>query len=660
MATFLCFLLLLLLTTLSQSQPDRFMRPLRSGVHQEYFEVSYPLPSHEPPPSCTHRILHHSFAHTIDSPPYTTPYTSPTRCPAPWSRVVLHFHARCKGEQYDRIAAIWLAGVELFRTSTAEPTPSGIFWNVRKDVTRYSSLLAKSDLDLTMMLENIVNRDFTGIYHVTVTLLFYNQYAVGVPFVPCPETLNSRSRARSLVQEPGSRGVNESPADLIIPISNDGRRGYWFKVEEEKRSCSRRIRIPRNTYRAVLELYVSFHGNDEFWYSNPPNSYITANGLATERGNGAYREVYVTIDGQVVGWEVPFPVIFTGGINPLSWEPMVAIGAFDLPSYDIDLTPFLGKILDGREHVFGIGVIKGISYWLVNANLHLWLDHESSVVHASPVAHYSPETSIERQEGFRGLDGAFDVDAEKETQITGWVITSAGNITTIVSQGFSFKNFIKFQHNGTLKTVKQKFKAKRKVKVIDGKGESITRSKVRRRYPLRVVTNTQQFRDGTYRLVTDVSHTLREKHASGCFVKSVTNAQNSKGWMEVKDHSVLSGQASTTQNYSYVDGFTCYSRNVAAANGRIGEECVVNSNVVSFESASCMYCYFPYVPLCLDLDTEGKHKLLNLKNLPWLVSKDFVLVKARVIYKCMAPSRGDLADEQLQLQELCCSIHAGL
>ncbi|KAG5120960.1 hypothetical protein AAZX31_14G054800 [Glycine max] len=578
--TFLCSLLFLLMTTLSESQPDRFMRrkPL-SGSQQEYFEVSYPPNSHEPTtPSCTHRIIHHAFANTIDSPPYTTSYTPPPRCGAPWSRVVLHFHARCKGEQYDRIAAIWLAGAEILRTSTAEPSPAGIFWNVRKDVTKYSALLAKPNQDLTMMLENIVNNEFTGVYHVTVTLLFYNKYAVRapvrVPFVPCPEALNfdpiqSRSRSRSLVQEPGSRGVNESPADLIIPISDDGRRGFWFKLEEEKGSCSRRIRIPRNTYRAVLELYVSFHGNDEFWYSNPPNSYITANGLETERGNGAYREVYVTIDGQVVGWEIPFPVIFTGGINPLFWEPMVAIGAFDLPSYDIDLTPFLGKVLDGKEHVFGIGVVKGISYWLLNANLHLWLDHESTVVHANPVVHHSPETSIERQEDFKGLDGAFGVDAEKETQITGWVMTSVGNITTTVSQGFSFKNSIKFQHNGSIKTVKQKFKAKKKVKVIDGKGESITRLKVRRRYPLRVVTNTKQFRDGTYRLITDLSHTLKEKHVSGCFVKSISNEQNSKGWIQVKGHSVVSGQASTSQNYSYFDRFTCYSRNVAATNGRV-------------------------------------------------------------------------------------------
>ncbi|KAK7300491.1 hypothetical protein RJT34_11336 [Clitoria ternatea] len=572
MHTFLCFLvlLLLLLTPFLHSQPDRYIKTLRSGHGNEYFEVSYPPPSHQPTPSCSHRILHHSFGNTIDSPPYTTPYTPPTRCPAPWARVVLQFHAKCRGEQYDRIAAIWLSGVELLRTSTAEPTDSGIFWNVRKDVTKYSSLFARSNQNLTMMLENIVNREFTGVYRVTVNLLYYNEFAVRVPFLE-----SFGFNRRSLLdpsQSPRRTGfldLNGSPADLIIPISDDGKRGFWFKVENEKVLGSRRIRIPRNTYRVVLELYVSFHGNDEFWYSNPPTSYITANGLTTDRGNGAYREVYVTIDGEVVGWEIPLPVVFTGGINPLFWEPIVAIGAFNLPSYDIELTPFLGKILDGKEHVFGIGVVRGISYWLVNANLHLWLDHESSVVHANPVVHHSPGTSIERQEEFHGLDGAFDVDAEKETHVAGWVVTSAGNITTTVSDGFSFKNVIRFQHNGTYKMVKHKFKMKKKVKVIDGKGEPITRLKVKHRYPLRLITSNTPFRDGTYRLETDLSQAHREDYISGGFMKSVNNVQNSKGWMEVKGHSVVSGQASTLQNYTYVDRFNCYSRNVAATNARI-------------------------------------------------------------------------------------------
>ncbi|XP_057725453.1 peptide-N4-(N-acetyl-beta-glucosaminyl)asparagine amidase A [Arachis stenosperma] len=599
MGTFLCFLFLLLLLTYPPStsatvsritHEDRFT--LSASLHRglgsrEYVEVNYPPPSLDPTPSCSHRVLHHSFGDTINSPPYSTPYSPPPRCPPPWSRVLLHFHASSRGDQYDRIAAIWLGGAELFRTSTAEPTASGIFWNVRKDITRYSSLLARSDLELTMMLENIINNEFTGVYHVTVTFLYYNANSVKVPFRPCGgEGLTSNRRSRSLMNRDPviSLDVDESPADLIIPIADDGERGFWFKVENERDLHSRKIRIPRNTHRVVLELYVSFHGNDEFWYTNPPNSYIISNGLATERGNGPYREVFVTIDGDIVAWEVPFPVIFTGGINPLSWAPVVAIGAFNLPSYDIDITPYLGKLLDGKEHKFALGVSQGISYWLLNANLHVWLDHASRVVQASYPARRSPETNIERQEEFLGLNGEFEVEAEKETMVTGWVTSSAGNVTTSISQMFSLRNFMKFQEDGTYKMVKHKFKAKTKVKVKNSHGEMIAKLKVKRKYPLRVITWTEPILFGdddtddddddaedekSYRLVTNVSHTLEQSYVSSCISRSIENKQDSKGWMDVKGHNVLSGQANTKQNYSYIDRFNCYSRDVAAANGRL-------------------------------------------------------------------------------------------
>ena len=112
------------------------------------------------------------------------------------------------------------------------------------------------------------------------------------------------------------------------------------------------------------------------------NSYILANNLSTG-GNGAFREVLVKIDGSVVASEVPFPVVYTKGINPLFWQPIVAIGAFDLPSHDIDLTPLLGSLLDGKNHSFELGVTNAIKYWLVDANLHVLLDKHSARVQAS-------------------------------------------------------------------------------------------------------------------------------------------------------------------------------------------------------------------------------------------------------------------------------------
>ncbi|KAK4348671.1 hypothetical protein RND71_031426 [Anisodus tanguticus] len=146
-----------------------------------------------------------------------------------------------------------------------------------------------------------------AVYHVNITFIYYDAKNANNNYVD-----NAISIA---VSKLGS--IDDRPADLILPISANGNSGLWFQIESES------------------EL------NDEFWYSNPPDSYIQMNNLNTRRGHVAYREVLLKMDENLVSF-VPFPVVSTGGINPLFWEPVVSIGAFDLPSYDIDLTPFFG------------------------------------------------------------------------------------------------------------------------------------------------------------------------------------------------------------------------------------------------------------------------------------------------------------------------------
>jgi hypothetical protein len=79
----------------------------------------------------------------------------------------------------------------------------------------------------------------------------------------------------------------------------------------------------------------------------------------------------------------------------------------------------------------------------------------------------------------------------------------------------------------------------------------------------------QKKKKNTYLLVTNVSHVLNEKYMQGKFVSVVYNVQDSDGWMLVKDHSVLSGAATTRQSFSYRDDFRCYSRTVKASDGKL-------------------------------------------------------------------------------------------
>ncbi|KAJ8532319.1 hypothetical protein K7X08_012242 [Anisodus acutangulus] len=235
-----------------------------------YFEVTKPikLPKTKP---CSYLVLKHDFAYTYGKPPVLANYTTPSNCSSQKiSKIVLEWKATSKGRQFDRIFGVWLGGVEIFRSYTAEPRPGGIIWTVKKDITRYYSLLMTNQT-LAVYIGNIIDSTYTGVYNVEIFVHFY-------PADKEPISGNS------------FKGF-DSWADLIVPTSrnlslNDG---LWFEIENSTYGQSKEFKIPQNAYRAVLEIYVSFHENDEFW------------------------EVVVSLDDVVVGAIWPFTVIYTGG-----------------------------------------------------------------------------------------------------------------------------------------------------------------------------------------------------------------------------------------------------------------------------------------------------------------------------------------------------------
>ncbi|KAK1270027.1 hypothetical protein QJS04_geneDACA006020 [Acorus gramineus] len=561
------------LTNHTPSSPQHLLRtsPKSNGHNSttELLELTLPIPSNGP--NCSITLLSHDFANTVGSPPTTVPFSPPSdACPdlLRWTRAVLLFSASSVGDQYDRIAAVWLGGVELLRTSTAEPTESGVRWTVRKDVTRYASLFRPNTgppANLSVMLENIVNDVYTGVYSVNVSLVLYE---------------DEKSR------------VSEA-ADLVIPISeSDGDGGSWFRISGSE-TRAKAVELPRNAYKAVLEIYASPHSDDEFWYSNPPDEYIEANGLRTGRGGGAFREIVATVDGAVVGSVVPFPVVYTGGIVPLFWSAVVGIGAFDVPSYELDLTPFVGAIADGGAHAFGLGVTDAEPYWLVDANLHVWLDPGSSVVEAKIVEYRAPYASIDRESEFVGLDGKFEIEAERRLVFAGWANSSVlGNVTTIIQHKFKFKSKIKIDREGNHKQTKMEHKSEARIRVKTGLGKSVSMMKRKRSYPLTIETETLPESDKTrYLSRTNLSHTMLASHKRSSsvmgrgLVASISNEQVSNGWMRVEDHSVLEGAATTRQSLRYVgeEVGDCYYREVSATDeGEI---------VRDYSSDACVFAY---------------------------------------------------------------------
>lgn len=427
-----------------------------------------------------------------------------------------------------------------------------------------------------MMLENLVNDEFTGIYHCNLTLDFYPIYDDG------DDGYSARRISREVnplkKHKKKEMAGDSDPADLILPISNESsENGYWFRIQNKTDDVhSRSVVIPKNAYKAVLEVYVSFHGDDEFWYSNPPNSYIEQNNLTTGRGNGAFRRVVATIDGQVVGAVAPFPVIFTGGINPLFWSPVVAIGAFNLPSYDLDVTPFLGLLLDGQPHEFGLNVTDGISFWLVDANLHLWLDSDVSAVQAKLTQYIAPPLSIARGTKFFHLNGTFKIDAGSKFHFTGWVNSSFGNLTTDINHKLKLKHLIVILKDGNYKEVHLKGKVKMGVRTFMGP-ILLSHAAHKYKYPLSIVTSNSAGENNTSTMNTTLSHTLHKEILwlygdKVLGAKILADTQNAEGWMVVQNHAVLSGSAGTQQTYQYKGLDGCYTRKVSVKNGKILED----------------------------------------------------------------------------------------
>ncbi|KAL0717223.1 hypothetical protein Bca4012_066545 [Brassica carinata] len=546
--------------TRSRLKPPKFSplfssSPINNATSRptRYFEVKRPPVPNSPPtqPPCSHQFLHHDFAYTYSKPPVLANYTLPSHCPSrSFSKIVLEFRSTSRGRQFDRILGVWLDGVELLRSCTAEPTRNGIVWSVQKDVTRYHSLLVKNETQtLAVYLGNIVDRTYTGVYHVDVIFHYY----------PLDSTTHISPRA----------------ADMIMPVSrslplNDG---LWFEISNLSDSKYKEFKIPRNVYRSVLEVYVSFHENDEFWYGNLPNDFIKANDLDAA-GNGPFRQVVVTLDGRVAGAVWPFPVVFTGGINPLLWRPVTAIGSFDLPSYDIELTPLLGSLLDGEGHELGFSVTNALNVWFVDANLHLWLDHEKEVVEGEVLEVSRSSLEISSVSDFEGLNGNFETEAKRVIRLSGLVKSSHGDVVTTSHQEFRYVNKMVLGKDGGLQIIDQLIRGEDRVHAKRG-SRLIYAAKSIRSFPFYLYSDSLEQQNNTSLEVANVTMGFNEERSESgnglmrTFKSKVENKQEGQGVMVVKNNLVVNGYGGTQQVYKYVGSDQCYFRNVSSFNYNI-------------------------------------------------------------------------------------------
>ncbi|KAI0117840.1 peptide N-acetyl-beta-D-glucosaminyl asparaginase amidase A-domain-containing protein [Nemania sp. FL0031] len=323
--------------------------------------------------SCSVVLMVHTFANSYGFP-YVGNYTPP-KCD--FDHVVINFTTLVQGRQYDRTGVMYLGDNEVWRTSTAEPTSYGIRWEWLKDMTAFTALW-KQPQTLIFDLENIVDSTYTGLLNTTLTATFF-------------KAPSSQTKPKAASKYP--------PADLIIPISQRlGAAGKPSQFVYPGQPANYTVTdFPRNANRAVFTVDVKGQGNEEFWWSNVPQSAAHAFDATYGEypGYSPFREVQVLIDGRLAGVSWPFPVIYTGGIVPQLNRPIVGVQAFDIAEHEIDVSPFLPLLCDGKAHTFAIKILGLVDdgkpsaaaalsattddEWYVSGKVFVWLDDAGSV-----------------------------------------------------------------------------------------------------------------------------------------------------------------------------------------------------------------------------------------------------------------------------------------
>ncbi|KAL8731530.1 MAG: hypothetical protein Q9166_003376 [cf. Caloplaca sp. 2 TL-2023] len=276
----------------------------------------------------------------------------------------MNFTVTSKGRQFDRLGLMYLGDVEVFRTSTAEPTSNGIVWTYIKEMDQYETLW-KMEQKIIFDLGNLIDSTNTAPFNTFLTATFFT--------VP-----NTKPAADQILPISARRSAENGPSAFSLP--------------SDKAAVAHKL--PQNVERAVVSLSACGQAAEEFWYTNVLNSEVDtfADEVGTLYGYSPFREVQLLIDGQLAGVSWPYPVIFTGGIVPGLWRPIVGIEAFDLREHEIEVTPWLPLLCDGASHTFEIRVV-GInddgnnvaslsettgSSWIVTGKIFLFLGPNGS------------------------------------------------------------------------------------------------------------------------------------------------------------------------------------------------------------------------------------------------------------------------------------------
>lgn len=537
--------------------------------------------------SCDVLLMNYSFGYSYGKPfvgvydaqflqaklNETGNYTPPA---CAFNRVIMNLTVTSRGRQFDRLALMYFGDSEVFRTSTAEPTVNGIEWTYVKDMTEFLYFW-NSPQTLIFDLGNLIDSTYTGFFNTTLTASFFT----------------SQETAK--------------PADLILPISARQSAEKAVSVFSlPSQNASNTISFPRNANRAVFTVSACGQSAEEFWWGNVLESDIDTFDPydGTLYGYSPFREVQVLIDGQLAGVQWPFPIIFTGGVVPGLWRPIVGIDAFDLREHEIDITPWLPVLSDGAEHTFEIRV-AGItdngadagtiteavgSYWLVTGKIFIWLDGNSSITTGPAPTLLLPAPTISVSQSYtQNASGAnetltYTTDVQRTISISSLVTTQNGTHLSTWTQSLSVTNYGQYTEFGAVQVNKH---------LTSGQDEAIgaTSYKSTYKYPAWVNTSYITQPSGNFTLAASIVRGLdlsvQGTSVFPCGVQSYSSLGLSGSVLNTTQNGTAfyfgspsagtsSGYGSTSQEFSFKgvgstagDAQEYYYRDVEAVNGTV-------------------------------------------------------------------------------------------
>ncbi len=179
------------------------------------------------------------------------------------------------------------------------------------------------------------------------------------------------------------------------------------------------VTVPGNTRAAVMQIYYSVHGVDEFWYSNQPPY------RALEIWSGTY---------PIVNW-LPSHQIHTGGIDLFAWRPLTAPFTLNQKPFNINLTAALGILENEHNMTFRMMDTSPLgSHWLFDVSLMLYTSN--NVTSAKPIGYNFKMHSPKIVTDFTGLGVSAGASDATTTNTSAFMYES-------VSGSYSYSSLIR-------------------------------------------------------------------------------------------------------------------------------------------------------------------------------------------------------------------------